>query len=701
MACEIASATMLSTNAHDRAGARMAPRRAPLAALLVAARPGLAMAASAETQPLLPSVTGVLVLIVLGLAALLVHEVRTRRRLRTERDAAMTARERLSRRHGRLRGWIRARSGRLAAAEHERRDARRRLREARRQLAERDELVAALGHEVRSPLRSLLGMIDVLGRDPPAAGDPRLGAVRDLAAHVLRVAEDSLDLARLERDEVHLDAAPFDLETELGRVLDAVSPLPDRRVPVLVDLEPGLPLGWSGDAPRIRQVLINLVGNALRNTDHGVITLSVERRLAPDGLPEGLRVLVADSGAGIAPAAQQRLFTPFEQGRGAGRAGLGLAVVDRLVALMDGSIRFDSEMGVGTRFEVELPLTPTDPVFPRIDLSGRRVVLCAEHLVSRHALAGYLRHWGARVEEAADAGELEALVAGGPRPDAVILEPSAGGAALEQAVDDWRRHGVLVVAPGPESLDAHRALWPSALAAALTAPPLPVEGDAGAPEGVRPGLHVLVVDDHPVARRVLSSLLSDLGCAVMVAEDGESALEIGDDPEETFDVVLLDRYMPGIDGVATAAALRTRRATRDARLVLLVNDRGAARGEHRVVDAVLVRPEGAAALGAALARELRTAPAASAEEATDPALATLRDRTLGEDVSGALGALERNDSEGIDDHLHRMRGALRVCPHPARAADLDAIRSARAGGDPAALRDALETAARNLRAEDP
>ncbi|MEE4300944.1 MAG: response regulator, partial [Pseudomonadales bacterium] len=201
---------------------------------------------------------------------------------------------------------------------------------------------------------------------------------------------------------------------------------------------------------------------------------------------------------------------------------------------------------------------------------------------------------------------------------------------------------------------------PGALLRALTQP-------AGRDEG--PGaltdLEVLVVDDHPVVRRVLRRLLTGLGCRVTCAEDGESALELATDPEEAFDWVLLDRRMPGLDGIATAARLREAVATREARIALLVNDAADDPGSARLFDHVLVRPQRPDALRSLLALTLsdgRRREKARFSVTADEELSELRDETLREDLAGLRRAHLRGDGETVAERLHRMEGALRLCP---------------------------------------
>jgi CheY-like chemotaxis protein len=177
------------------------------------------------------------------------------------------------------------------------------------------------------------------------------------------------------------------------------------------------------------------------------------------------------------------------------------------------------------------------------------------------------------------------------------------------------------------------------------------------------------------------------------AADGTEALALAADPTARFDWVLLDRNMPGLDGIATATALRGRPATRRARLALLVNEGGAVEDHERLLmDAVFVRPAGAAALAAGL-RRLLAAPAEPARDGRsggEDEFAALRDETLREDLAALAAAWGEGDGEAVEDHLHRMTGALRLCPEPALEAARRRLADALAAANPEAVGAALE-----------
>ena len=544
----------------------------------------------------------------------------------------------------------------------------------------RDELLATLGHELRSPLRALLALLETAR---PGEGAGRTEELRALAAHALRIAEDSLDFALLERGAVHLRTTPVDLEQVLADVLSVIRPLRRADVALEVDLAPGLPLHRLGDGARLAQVLVNLLANAIAHTPHGTVRLALAPADPPDARTPGVAFVVRDSGTGMTPAERLRAFLPFEQGEAPrGRAGIGLAVVARIVDAMGGDVKLESSPGLGSCFTVTVPMplaggadATVQPVESPPDLEDRVVGLCCRRPADRRSLLAQLRHWGAApLAFPAPEALVDHLRAGRPL-DALVLVHDESPQALEDLLATRARQGLAVVRSAP---DAPETRLPSVLRRALLRTPSTGEPDLD-------GLAVLVVDDHPVVRRVLHGLLSRYGCHVTTAEDGESAVEIARDPEECFDWVLLDRRMPGLDGLATAALLREAAGTRAARIALLVNDAGDDPGSPELFDQVLVRPQHPEALGDLLSLTLSRGGHRRSREplpAADDQLAALRDETLREDLAALRAAVATRDPVAVRDHLHRMEGALRLCPDGDLQAALDTLVEAIAAGRP-------------------
>ncbi|MCR6662806.1 MAG: ATP-binding protein [Luteimonas sp.] len=242
------------------------------------------------------------------------------------------------------------------------------LAEHKREIAEQASLaktrfLATLGHEVRTPMTGVLGMSELLlstGLDERQRG--HVDSIRRAGEHLMRLVNDALDLARIEADRLELDPQPFDLHALVREVSGLCAPMAEQRgLAFDSELEPDVPRWVLGDVVRVRQILLNLLNNAIKFTEEGSVGLRVEALS-----PEGVRITVDDTGPGLNEEQQQRLFRRFEQAEGArttaryGGSGLGLAICQELAAAMGGRISVDSAPGEGAGFIVELPLPATD-----------------------------------------------------------------------------------------------------------------------------------------------------------------------------------------------------------------------------------------------------------------------------------------------------------------------------------------------------
>ncbi len=290
------------------------------------------------------------------------------------------------------------------------------LAEQRRVLAEQASMaktrfLATLGHEVRTPMTGVLGMTELL-LDTPLDDTQRryANSIQQAGTHLLRLVNDSLDLARIEAGRLELEAQPFELAPLLDEVAAFIAPVAHKQGLLFVyERRLPMPVSVTGDAMRLRQILMNLLGNAVKFTAHGQIGLDVD--LLPDGA--GIRLEVSDTGPGITAEQQVRLFQRFEQAEGPrtasryGGSGLGLAICQELAVAMGGQIRIDSRLGAGARFIVELPLPwrPVDADGPaRATGEGPegslRILLVEDDPTVADVIAGLLRARGHQVVHA-------------------------------------------------------------------------------------------------------------------------------------------------------------------------------------------------------------------------------------------------------------------------------------------------------------
>ncbi len=454
--------------------------------------------------------------------------------------------------------------------------------------------VANMSHELRTPLNGVIGMVDLLSRTTLDARQRRYVEVaRSSAGLLLSVINDILDFSKIEAGKLDLERIEFsfaEVVEEVAAMMELAAE--DRGLELTCQTDATLVAPLFGDPARIRQVLVNLVSNAIKFTPRGEI--AVRAALSGEAGNEAyLRVEVQDTGVGIAPDARSRLFLPFSQVDGSatrrhGGTGLGLAICRELVQRMGGEIGCESTLGTGSTFWVALKLEraePGKPHAPQRDdrLVGLRILAVDDNATNREVLRGQLVASGARCEVASSGAEAlrllsEAAGAGDPFVLAVLDQhmPEMDGVELARRIRGDARHaGLRLVMLGsigrPVGSEQLRAIgvltwatkpvWRSQLMRALTTalsgqPPPDHPQSAPAVPGQRDGrrARVLVVEDTPVGVEVVVEILRPAGYDVTVAVDGVRAVDAA--RRAPFDLILMDCQLPGIDGYEATRRIR-------------------------------------------------------------------------------------------------------------------------------------------------
>jgi signal transduction histidine kinase/ligand-binding sensor domain-containing protein/CheY-like chemotaxis protein/HPt (histidine-containing phosphotransfer) domain-containing protein len=459
----------------------------------------------------------------------------------------------------------------------------RELVESNRQLAEAAQAKAnfldRMSHELRTPMNGVVGMTELLTRTPLSSTQVRLTqTIRSSAQVLLQIVNDLLDLSKIQAGKVQLESLPIDLVPLMEECTSLFTGAADAKGIELVVCPPtGGCEGLIGDPLRLRQILMNLIGNGVKFTAQGEVAVKADIEYIGSDRAT-VHISVADTGIGMDAATIAKIFEPFTQAdesttRRFGGSGLGLAICRELADLLGGAITVESQPEVGSTFKLRLPLQVGTA-------SGRQELaplpLRTVHILARRALAESLaRHVSALgLTVSHDDRDFAARYAG--REDVVIAD--AGNyqdyIRLYADSDPSSRPALVVVASAPEAqamgleliIDAntivskpvHREQLHEALSIAVGAPRLTDAKAAVATETVCGG-HVLLVEDEPVNAAVAEGYLSALGCTCVWVETGPEA--IARSAAERFDLILMDLSMPAMDGFSTTALIRHREGT--------------------------------------------------------------------------------------------------------------------------------------------
>jgi signal transduction histidine kinase/CheY-like chemotaxis protein len=438
--------------------------------------------------------------------------------------------------------------------------------------SQRERYLASLSHELRTPLNGVLGMAGLLAETRLAA-DQRtyLAAVRDCGEHLLGLVNDILDLARLDAGQLTLHPAPVQVQRMLQSTAELLSPRAQAKgLEIGWSVPAGLPVVWA-DEGRLRQILFNLAGNAIKFTETGGVLLSVVA--SPSGPDRTtLRFLISDTGPGVPEAERERIFDAFaqasaEHGARVDSTGLGLAIVRRLAAAHGGRAGVEAPAEGGSRFwfEADFAVEAQAPV--ERPLAGRTVAVISPNPIVWEAARGLIETAGGKALTFADPavappgsvvlldhalgasearrGRMLRPVAG--HPSVILLAPEDRG-----AIARYRGAGFAgyLIKPLRDVSLVERVL------AALDDAAAPAAPDERAAAQAAPGARVLLAEDNPINALLARSLLEREGCTVDRVSNGYEALTaVAGAP---YDLILMDLRMPGLDGREATEALRAR-----------------------------------------------------------------------------------------------------------------------------------------------